>query len=107
MTLGMGSQVDVNPDESAIPETVGAQVVDDTLTIMIDLKGMVNFDMEIARLKKEHKKAEGPMQQLEKKMAAAGYEEKVPEKLKEQNIEKLEGLKKVPEKLKEQNIEKL
>lgn len=94
MTLGMGSQVDVNPDESAIPETVGAQVVDDTLTIMIDLKGMVNFDMEIARLKKEHKKAEGPMQQLEKKMAAAGYEEKVPEKLKEQNIEKLEGLKK-------------
>ena len=34
------------------------------------------------------------MQQLEKKMAAAGYEEKVPQKLKEQNIEKLEGLKK-------------
>ena len=64
------------------------------MTVLIDLKGMVDFKVEIARLKKEHKKAENPAQQLEKKMAAAGYEEKVPDNLKKQNVEKLDGLKK-------------
>ena len=34
------------------------------------------------------------MEQLERKMKANGYEEKVPEALKASNIEKLQGLKK-------------
>ena len=37
MTLGKGWAVDINPDDSAIAETVNAQVVDDTLTVLIDL----------------------------------------------------------------------
>ena len=93
-TLGKASKVDVNLAEDSIPETVGTSIVNDTLTVLIDLKGMVDDEKEIARLNKEMKKAKGPLDQLEKKMAADGYAEKVPENLKKQNVEKQEGLKK-------------
>jgi valyl-tRNA synthetase len=94
VTLGKASQVDVNIAEDSIPETVGTSVVNNTLTVLIDLKGMVDYKKEIARLNKEMKKAEGPLEQLEQKMASDGYTEKVPEELKQQNVEKQEGLKK-------------
>jgi valyl-tRNA synthetase len=94
MTLGKGSAVDINPANDAIPESVGAQVVDDTLTVLIDLAGMVDYKVEIQRLNKSLKSAKNPMQQLEQKMAASGYEEKVPEDLKQANVEKIDGLKK-------------
>jgi valyl-tRNA synthetase len=94
VTLGKASLVDVNIDEDAIPESVGASVVNDTLTVLIDLKGMVDYKKEISRLNKEKQKAKGPLQQLETKMAAGGYAEKVPEKLQKQNVEKQESLKK-------------
>ena len=94
MTLGKGSAVDVNVEDSSIPESVGTQIVDDTLTVLIDLKGMVDFKVEINRLNKNLKQAKNPMEQLENKMIAVGYEEKVPDDLKKQNVEKLEGLKK-------------
>lgn len=93
-TLGKASKVDVNLAEDSIPESVGTSIVNDTLTVLIDLKGMVDYEKEIARLNKEMKKAKGPLDQLEKKMAADGYAEKVPENLKKQNVEKQEGLKK-------------
>jgi len=92
VTLGKASKVDVNIDD--IPESVGTSVVNDTLTVSIDLKGMVDYKKEIARLNKEIKKANGPLEQLERKMATDGYAEKVPEKLKKENIDKQDGLKK-------------
>ena len=92
VTLGKASKVDVNVADDSIPGTVGTSIVNDTLTVLIDLKGMVDYKKEIARLNKEMKKAKGPLDQLEKKMKADGYEEKVPEKLKQQNVEKQEGL---------------
>jgi len=94
MTLGSGSQVDINPPDAEIPGTVGTMVVNDSLTVLVDLKGMVDFKTEIGRLNKNLGKAKGPMQQLEKKIAAHGYQENVPEDLKKANDEKLVGLKK-------------
>jgi valyl-tRNA synthetase len=94
VTLGKASQVDVNIAEDSIPETVGTSVVNNTLTVLIDLKGMVDYEKEIVRLNKEMKKAQGPLEQLEQKMASDGYTEKVPEELKQQNVEKQDGLKK-------------
>lgn len=93
-TLGKASQVDVNPAADSIPESVGIQVVNDSITVLIDLKGMVDYKTEIARLNKSLKHTSNPMQQLENKMAADGYEEKVPEELKKANVEKMDGLKK-------------
>jgi valyl-tRNA synthetase len=94
MTLGKGSQVDINPSDDKIPDSVGTVIVNDSLTLHVDLKGMVDFKTEIGRLNKNLSKAKGPMDQLEKKMSAAGYAEKVPEDLKQANVEKMEGYKK-------------
>ena len=93
-TLGSAAKVDINPSDDAIPETCGTVVVDDTLTVMMDLKGMIDFKVEINRLQKELKKAKGPMETLQKKMSMDGYAEKVPADLQKQNAEKLEGLQK-------------
>ena len=65
-----------------VPESVGRSVVNDALT------------QEISSLNKEMEKAKGPLEQLEKKMASAGCMDKVPQKLKKENLEKQEGLKK-------------
>lgn len=94
VTLGKASKVDVNPDTESIPESVGALVVNDAITVLIDLKGMVNYKQEISRLTKSLAKTSNPLQNLERKMAAEGYEEKVPDDLKKANAEKLEAYKK-------------
>ena len=93
-TLGSGSQVDINPSDGDIPDSVGTMVVNDSMTVLVDLKGKVDFKTEIGRLNKNLGKAKGPMQQLEKKMATSGYQDNVPEELKKANDEKLIGLKK-------------
>jgi valyl-tRNA synthetase len=94
MTLASGSQVDINKPDEEIPNSVGTIIVNDSITLLVDLKGMVDFKTEIGRLNKNLKKAKGPMEQLEAKMAADGYVENVPDDLKKANDEKLEGLKK-------------
>lgn len=93
-TLGKGSQVDVNAPEASIPDSVGTMIVNDAITLFVDLKGMVDFKTEIGRLNKSLKNAKGPMEQLENKMGSDGYEKNVPEDLKQANVEKLDGLKK-------------
>jgi len=93
-TLGSGSQVDINTPDANIPDSVGTMVVNDSITVLVDLKGKVDFKTEIGRLNKNLGKAKGPMQQLETKMVTAGYQQNVPDDLKKANDEKLAGLKK-------------
>jgi valyl-tRNA synthetase len=93
-TLGRGSEVHINPAPESIPQSVGAQVVSDSITVLIDLKGIVDYKQEIDRLTKSLKKTSGPLQTLERKMAAEGYEDNVPDDLKRQNAEKLAAYKK-------------
>ena len=95
VTLGRASKVDINPPADSVPETVGTVIVDESLTLLMDLKGMVDFKVEIKRLQKDLTGAKKPLENLERKMAADGYEQKVPEDLKQANIEKLESQKKV------------
>jgi valyl-tRNA synthetase len=90
-TLGKGSIVDINKPES---EVVGTVIVDDTLTVMMDVKGLVDYKVEIGRLQKTLKSTVPLIDQLEKKMAADGYEVNVPEDLKVANKEKHEALQK-------------
>jgi valyl-tRNA synthetase len=93
-TLGKASKVDINPADDTIPDSVGTIVVDDTLTVLMDLAGMIDFKVEIARLQKTLKQTNGPMDTLEKKMSTDGYQENVPDDLKQANVEKLDGFKK-------------
>jgi valyl-tRNA synthetase len=88
-TLAKASAVDINIQES---EVVGTVVVDDSLTVMMDVKGLVDYEVEIGRLQKNMKTTLPAIQMLETKMSADGYNEKVPEDLKEVNKAKLESL---------------
>lgn len=93
-TLGKASAVDINLDEESIPKSVGIVVVDEQMTVLMDIKGLVDYAAEIKKLEKQLTKTTNPMQQLEAKMAAPGYEENVSEEVKTSNQERLDGLKK-------------
>jgi valyl-tRNA synthetase len=54
----------------------------------------VDYAAEVEKLTKTLKSTLTPLQNLEKKISAAGYEENVNDELKIANIEKLEGLRK-------------
>jgi valyl-tRNA synthetase len=87
-TLGKANGVSINDGEG---EIVGKVVVDDTLTVMMDVKGLVDYNVEIARLQKDMKPTVHQIETLQSKMAAEGYEDKVPEDLKQANKDKLES----------------
>lgn len=91
-TLGKGSSVDVNVSD--MPQSIGIVVVDDQTTVCMDLAGLVDFQAEIKKLEKSLKQTLPAANNLEKKMAAAGYEANASPDLKAANIEKLAGLKK-------------
>jgi valyl-tRNA synthetase len=94
ITLGKGSALDINLIDDAVPEGVGIVVIDDQATLRMDLTGLVDYAAEVKKLNKTLKSTLTPLQNLEKKINAVGYEENVKEELKLANIEKLEGLKK-------------
>jgi valyl-tRNA synthetase len=88
-TLGKASSVSINLIES---EVVGTVVIDDTLTVLMDVKGLVDYNVEIARLQKTIKTTLPAIQSLQQKMTADGYQDNVPTELKEANQQKLESL---------------
>jgi valyl-tRNA synthetase len=93
-TLGKASVVDINPDEDSITKSVGIVVVDESTTVLMDIKGLVDYAAEIKKLEKQLTKTTGPMEQLEIKIAAPGYEENVSDEVKATNNERLDALKK-------------
>ena len=93
-TLGKGLSVDINVEENSLPKQVAIDVVDDQTTVLMDIQGLVDYEAEIKKLQKKMNKELPLLTNLEKKMSADGYEEKVPEKLKAENIEKRESLQK-------------
>ena len=93
-TLGKATSVDINIDDEAIPKSVGIIVVDEATTVLMDIKGLVDYAAEIKKLEKQLSKASGPLKQLETKMAAPGYETNVSDDIKATNVERLDGLKK-------------
>ncbi|KAL7538768.1 hypothetical protein ACHAXR_008781 [Thalassiosira sp. AJA248-18] len=93
-TLGKAGSVEINLDEEAIPKSVGIVVVDEATTVLMDIKGLVDYDAEIKKLGKQLSKTAAPMAQLETKMAAPGYNENVSDAVKATNTERLDGLKK-------------
>lgn len=93
-TLGKAANVDINLDDDAIPKSVGIVIVDESTTVMMDIKGLVDYANEIKKLEKQLGKTKGPMEQLETKMAAPGYEDNVSDEVKATNTERLDGMKK-------------
>jgi len=94
MTLGKGSSVEINADDSIIPKSVGIDVVDENTTVLMDIQGIVDFNAEIKKLTKNLGKTLPSLQNLETKMNAEGYKNSVKEAQKKRDGEKLDGLKK-------------
>jgi valyl-tRNA synthetase len=93
-TLGKASIVDINPDDDSVTKSVGIVVVDESTTVLMDIKGLVDYAAEIKKLEKQLDKTTSPMEQLELKMAAPGYEDNVSDEVKATNNERLDALKK-------------
>ena len=92
-TLGKAKTIEVNADDSSIPDSVGIVIIDEEKTVMMDLTGLVDFEAEIKKLTKTLNKTLPVLTSLEKKMNAPGYEQ-AGAALKAANEEKLTGLKK-------------
>lgn len=88
-TLGRASSVEINGQEG---EVVGTVVVDDALTVTMDVKGLVDYGVEIGRLQKNLGTTVQQIETLEKKMEVDDYEEKVPVDLKQANSQRLLSL---------------
>lgn len=93
-TLGKAASVDINHKEDAISKSVGIVVVDEATTVLMDIKGLVDYAAEIKKLEKQLSKTMGPMMQLEIKMAAPGYDDNVSSDIKATNTERLDAMKK-------------
>jgi valyl-tRNA synthetase len=93
-TLGKAASVDINLGDDAISKSVGIVVVDEATTVLMDIKGLVDYSAEIKKLEKQLSKTEGPLKQLEIKMAAPGYEENVSDDIKSTNKERFDAMKK-------------
>jgi valyl-tRNA synthetase len=90
-TLGRGSEVDVNSSDDKVPQLVGTLIVDDQLTILMDVKGLVDFQVEINRLKKSLDTTAAMIERTTTKMTAMDYATKVPEEVQAIDKEQLES----------------
>jgi len=93
-TLARASTVHINMDENEIPQAVGIVVLDDSITVWMDLAGIVDYESEIKKLEKSLSKTMPFVRTLETKLNANGYAEKVAEDVKKDNSEKLESYRK-------------
>merc|ERR1719205_101094 len=109
-SLGNGSNLKfVNSDNNEnFPIGCGISVVNDQCEIGLMLKGIIDVNKEIEKLNKELQKTEMGVKSIEAKMAKDTYQ-KVPDKVKEKDIEKLNSSKIASEKLKEaiENFKKM
>eukprot|EP00611_Tribonema_gayanum_P008276 TRINITY_DN1778_c0_g1_i1.p2 TRINITY_DN1778_c0_g1~~TRINITY_DN1778_c0_g1_i1.p2 ORF type:complete len:454 (+),score=180.43 TRINITY_DN1778_c0_g1_i1:1946-3307(+) len=92
-TLAKAADCGVLVGSEEPPAGCAVQIVDNTLSLYVQLKGLVDFDAEIAKLEGQlETKVKPAIEQLQKKMAMEGYVVKVPESIRDTNTKKLEEL---------------
>lgn len=90
--LAGAESVTVVRDESAVPAGCALEIVSDSVSVYLNLKGSVDVRAEIAKLEKQRAQLCATVAQMEKTAAGADYETKVPEKVRAANTEKLARL---------------
>eukprot|EP00735_Rhodelphis_limneticus_P009289 TRINITY_DN2669_c0_g1::TRINITY_DN2669_c0_g1_i1::g.26151::m.26151 TRINITY_DN2669_c0_g1::TRINITY_DN2669_c0_g1_i1::g.26151 ORF type:complete len:1014 (+),score=388.96,sp/Q86KU2/SYVC_DICDI/52.99/0.0,tRNA-synt_1/PF00133.17/1.3e-196,Anticodon_1/PF08264.8/1e-38,tRNA-synt_1g/PF09334.6/6.3e-09,tRNA-synt_1g/PF09334.6/0.16,tRNA-synt_1g/PF09334.6/0.6,tRNA-synt_1g/PF09334.6/1.6e+02,Val_tRNA-synt_C/PF10458.4/8.2e-10,tRNA-synt_1_2/PF13603.1/1.1,tRNA-synt_1_2/PF13603.1/1.7e-06,tRNA-synt_1_2/PF13603.1/4.9e+03,tR len=90
-TLSLACKVDVLFDQE-VPAGCSVNIVNENVDVHWSLKGMVDFSKEVQKLEKQKANLEKQVEGLQKKMTMAGYEEKVPEKVRQSNNEKMASL---------------
>ena len=89
-SLGVAATFAVDPDAVKPKEATAA--VDSGLEIYVSLKGLVNFDEELARLRKEQGKISADAQKLEKKLSNPGFLAKAAPEIIQKDTDKLAAL---------------
>tara|TARA_B100000131_G_scaffold40488_1_gene36589 strand:- start:1927 stop:5157 length:3231 start_codon:yes stop_codon:yes gene_type:complete len=85
---GVGAMKQLAEGESA-PPGCAVSIVNESVTVYILLKGVVDAATEIAKLDKKLAALRKTNETLQKKTQEDGYEDKVPEKVRNENTEKL------------------
>lgn len=91
-TLSSSSEVVVVDDASKIPSGCAVEIVNESSSVYLLLTGVINPAEECAKMEKKIKAIEEQVSALQGKLAAPGYEAKVPEWLQKENQEKLQRL---------------
>lgn len=88
-TLARGKHLYFLESSAEIPKGYCVSVVNDQLSLLVDLTGLIDVDVEITRLKKEIDRITPSIKSYQQKMAAKDYENKVPEEVRKTNSDKL------------------
>ncbi|KAL5720040.1 valine--tRNA ligase [Ranunculus cassubicifolius] len=91
-TLASLSSFEVLGENDEALSECGVEVVNEHLSAYFQLKGALNAEAELEKLKKKRDELQKQHDTLKKKMSAAGYKEKVPKQIHEENVAKLEKL---------------
>lgn len=101
-TLGGVKDLTVTNDSSSLPSGCSASVVNENVTVNVMMKGLIDDpEQELAKLDKDIEKKQSNIAALEKKMSIPEYETKVPEDVREKNLERLNSMKAEVEQLKD------
>lgn len=88
-TLASTSEVSVLGSGEEPPHGCGVQIVDDATSVYMMLRGILDPQLEIQKLEKKRGEVSGRIEQINKKMALPGYQDKTPEAVRQQDAEKL------------------
>jgi len=108
-TLAKSKEITVLADKSLVPKGCIQDIVNNNMEVYVYLKEHIKAEDEIKRLQKKIEFNENLIEQQKKKMSVKDYDKKVPENVKLQNKEKLEGYLADNDKIREAilNMEKL
>ncbi|KAK7887022.1 hypothetical protein WMY93_026643 [Mugilogobius chulae] len=72
-----------------VPEGCAVAIASDRCTVNLMLKGLIDVEKEVAKLMTKKADLEKQMEKVKEKMAKSDYKDKVPQKVQEQDAEKL------------------
>ncbi|XP_066910854.1 valine--tRNA ligase-like [Clytia hemisphaerica] len=99
-TLSQSSEIQLLGEKEEAPGGCAIQLVGDKCEVLLSLKGIVDFTKEIQKLRVKQEKSEQSVSKLIETTKKDDYETKVPEKVREQNQQKITQLHTEIEKLK-------
>lgn len=90
-TLAKAGDTVAVQDDTSIPNGCAIHSINETIQLFVQLRGLVDFDVEIKKLEKKIAKIDASMASLNKKINASDYTTKVPEKVQVANTVKLQA----------------
>jgi len=91
-TLALASEINLLSRDESAPGGCGVQLVGDKCEVLLSLKGIVDFNNEVEKLKKKQEKTTEQLNKLVESTKKEDYSTKVPEKVQQQNTDKISQL---------------